>query len=123
MNTWRARSSGSSSSSSPSSIVSVPPPSQRVRLIAPWASTKSTACPTVRISPPARRTSHAVGVLELLHERVQVERVGLEILLEAGLGVDRVRVDVELVGQVGLDQGEDLLAACARVIAAGRLAA
>ena len=26
---------------------------------------------------------HAVGVLELLHERVEVERVGLEVLLEA----------------------------------------
>ncbi len=30
-----------------------------------------------------------VGVLELLHERVEVERVRLEVLLEAGLLVDR----------------------------------
>ena len=53
---------------------------------------------------------HAVGVLELLHERVQVERVRLEVLLEAGALADRVGLDVELVGEVLLDQGEHLLA-------------
>ena len=66
-----------------------------------WARTKSTAWPTVRIS---RRLlvghAHAVGVLELLDERVEVERVGLEVLLEARGLVDARRVDVELVGQV-----------------------
>ena len=48
------------------------------------ARTKSTACPTVRIS---RRLlvgdRDPVGVLELLHQRVQVERVRLQVLLEA----------------------------------------
>ena len=54
--------------------------------------------------------AHAVGVLELLHERVQVERVGLEVLLEARVLADRRRLDVELVGEVRLDQREHLLA-------------
>ena len=54
--------------------------------------------------------AHAVGVLELLHERVQVQRVGLQILLEARRVADRRGVHVEFVGQVGLDQREHLLA-------------
>ena len=42
----------------------------------------------------------AVGVLELLDERVEVERVGLEVLLEARVLVDARRIEVELVGEV-----------------------
>ena len=53
---------------------------------------------------------HAVGVLELLHERVEVERVRLEVLLEARLLLDARRVELELVGQVRADGGEDLFA-------------
>src|SRR5919201_3667987 len=53
---------------------------------------------------------HPVGVLELLDERVEVQRVGLQVLLEARRLVDAGRIDLELVGQVGLDQREDLFA-------------
>ena len=57
---------------------------------------------------------HAVGVLELLHERVEVERVGLEVLLEARRLADRVGLDVELVGEVLADQRSKT---CSRVMA------
>src|SRR5262245_21623385 len=53
---------------------------------------------------------HAVGVLELLDKRVEVQRVGLEVLLEARRLVDARRIDLELVGQVRTDQREDLFA-------------
>src|SRR5215207_8420295 len=53
--------------------------------------------------------AHAIGVLELLDERVEVEGVGLEVLLEAGLLGDAVAVDLELVGEVVAHQGEDLV--------------
>ena len=53
---------------------------------------------------------HAVGVLELLHERVEVERVGLEVLLEARRLVDARGIDLELVGEMRLDEAEDLFA-------------
>ncbi len=58
--------------------------------------------------------AHPVGVLELLHERVQIQRVGLEILLEAGRLDDRLGVDVQLVGQVGRGSASST---CSRVIA------
>src|SRR5262249_17899712 len=51
-----------------------------------------------------------VGVLELLDERVEVERVGLEVFFEAGGLIDPGRIEVELVGQVGLDEREHLFA-------------
>ena len=51
-----------------------------------------------------------VGVLELLHERVEVERVGLQVALEVGLLGHPRRVDLQLVGQVGADQLEDFVA-------------
>src|ERR1019366_1382771 len=50
--------------------------------------------------------AHAIGVLELLHERIEVKRVRLEILLEAGLLGDPLDLHVELVGEVGADQLE-----------------
>ena len=53
---------------------------------------------------------HAVGVLELLHERVEVERVGLEVGAKARRLVDPRGIDLELVDEVGLDQREDLFA-------------
>src|SRR4051812_15836227 len=53
---------------------------------------------------------HAVGVLELLYERVEVERVGLEVLPEARGVVDARGIDLELVGEVRLDEREDLFA-------------
>ena len=52
----------------------------------------------------------AVGVLELLHERVEVQRVGLEVLLEARLLGDRLGIEVELVGEVLAHACEDLVA-------------
>ena len=52
---------------------------------------------------------HAVGVLELLHEAVEVERVRLEVLLEARALLDARRIELELVGQVRADVGEDLV--------------
>ena len=52
----------------------------------------------------------AVAVLELLHERVEVERVGLEILLEARLVADRAGIEVELVGEVLAHACENLVA-------------
>src|SRR5436190_42487 len=78
-----------------------------------------TACARIFVSRPAHgqdlrrllvRHLHAIGVLELLDEREEVERVGLEVLLEPRALVDARRVDVELVGQVRLDEGEDFLA-------------
>ena len=51
----------------------------------------------------------AVGVLELLHERVEVERVGLQVLLEARGLLHARRVELQLVGEVGADQREDLV--------------
>ena len=63
---------------------------------------------------------HPVGVLELLDQRVQVERVGLEVLLEARGLADRAGLDVELVGEVLADQCEHVLRAVMRsLIAAG----
>ena len=87
----------------------------------PWASTNSTAWPTVRICAACSSDiAHAVGVLELLHERVEVERVGLQVLLEAGARRDRLRVDVQLVGEVGADQLEDLLGVSALIARRGQ---
>src|SRR3954453_17760206 len=56
------------------------------------------------------RHLHAVGVLELLHQRVEVERVRFEVLLEARPLVDAGGIHVELVGEMRPDQGEDVLA-------------
>src|SRR5262249_34876288 len=53
---------------------------------------------------------HPVGVLQLLDERVEIQRIGLEVLLETGPLVDHRRVDLELVGQVTANQGQDFLA-------------
>ena len=50
-----------------------------------------------------------VAVLELDHQLDQVERVGLEVLLEAGVLADARRVDLELGGQVLANACEDLL--------------
>src|SRR5262249_21615445 len=53
---------------------------------------------------------HAVGVLELLDERVQIERVSLEVLTKPRRFLDPRRIDLELIGQMGADQREHLLA-------------
>ena len=78
MKTCRARSSGSSSSSSRSSFMR---PIGRPRLVG------EDEVDGLADGQDLRRLlvghAHAVGVLELLHERVEVERVGLEILAEA----------------------------------------
>ena len=47
---------------------------------------------------------HVVGVLELLDERVEVQRVGLQVFLEARRLVDASRIDLELVGEMRLDE-------------------
>src|SRR5947208_11803173 len=54
------------------------------------------------------RHRHAVGVLELLDERVEVQGVRLEIVLEVGVLLDPRRVELELVGEVGADGLEDV---------------
>ena len=54
--------------------------------------------------------AHAVGVLELLHEAVEIERVRLQVLLEVGLLLDAGRVELQLVGQMRPDVRDDLLA-------------
>src|SRR5215218_5958191 len=55
------------------------------------------------------RHRHAVAVLELLHERVEVERVGLEVALEVGALLDARRVELELVGEMRTDGVENLV--------------
>ena len=60
---------------------------------------------------------HPVGVLELLHERVQVERVRLEVLLEAGGLDDRAGLDVEPTQTSEL--GEQLFAIVRTAVASG----
>src|SRR3954467_2460270 len=52
----------------------------------------------------------AVVVLELDHQLHQVQRVGLQVLLEARALPDRGRLDLELLGQVGAYALEYLLA-------------
>ena len=96
MKTWRARSSGSSSSSSSSSFIGRP--FCRPRLVGEHEVDRLADGEDLRGLLVGH--AHAVGVLELLHERVEVERVGLEVLLEARLLADRRGLDVELVGQV-----------------------
>ncbi len=77
----------------------------------PLASTKSTACPTVRIrAASSSEMLHAVGVLELLDQRVQIERVGLRVLTKPRGLLNGLGLDLELVHQVGADQREDLFA-------------
>lgn len=51
----------------------------------------------------------AVRIFKLLHQRVEIERVGLKIFLETGLLVDRRPVNVKLVGEVPTDQIKDVL--------------
>src|SRR3954468_15109431 len=53
---------------------------------------------------------HAVGVLELLHQRVEVERIGVEVVAEVRRLAHPRRIELELVGQVVADQLEDLVA-------------
>ncbi len=50
---------------------------------------------------------HAVGILELLHERVEVQRIGFEVDPEIRAVVDPRGIDLELVDEVRLDQGKD----------------
>src|SRR5205814_5401086 len=45
----------------------------------------------------------------LLDQRVEVKGIRIEVLSEAHRLGDRLRVDLELVGEVGPDQREDLL--------------
>ena len=53
--------------------------------------------------------AYAVAVLELDHELHEVERVGLEVFAEAGVGADAGGVDLQLGGQVLPDALEDLV--------------
>ena len=45
-----------------------------------------------------------VRVLELLHERVEVERVGVEVVAEVRALVDARGIELQLVGQMRTDQ-------------------
>ena len=100
---WR-RSSGSSASNARRR-------SRAQVVVGAWATTKSTAWPTERILAACFVGHlHAVGVLELLDERVEVQRVGLQVLLEARRLVDARGIDLELVGEMRLDEAEDLFA-------------
>src|SRR4051812_30256817 len=51
-----------------------------------------------------------VGVLELLHERVEVQRVRREVLPEVGLLGDRGRIGGQLVRQMVAYEGQDFVA-------------
>src|SRR3954452_16202936 len=51
-----------------------------------------------------------VGVLELLHERVEIQRVRREVLPEMGGFGDRGRIGLQLVRQVVAYEGEDFVA-------------
>ena len=51
-----------------------------------------------------------VAVLELHHQLVEVERVGIEVLLEAGPSSICGGVHLQLLGEVVADQAEDLVA-------------
>ena len=53
---------------------------------------------------------HAVRVLELLDQAVEVQGVGLEVLLEPRPLLHARGIELELVGQVRTDVGEDLVA-------------
>ena len=60
---------------------------------------------------------HAEGVLELLHERVEVQRVGLEVDAEVRAVVDPRGIDLELVDEVRLDHREDFVSGhCAETV-------
>ncbi len=52
---------------------------------------------------------HAVGVLELQDERVEIQRIDFQIGLEARAVVDPLGIDVQLVDKVALDEGEHFL--------------
>src|SRR4029079_4340237 len=61
----------------------------------------------------------AVGVLELLDERVEVQRGGVGVLAEGRRVVEARRIDLELVGEMRLDEREDLFAGhCAGTVEA-----
>ena len=51
----------------------------------------------------------AVRVLQLLHQAVEVERVRLEIVLEVGALLHARGIELELVGEVRADVGQDLV--------------
>ena len=51
---------------------------------------------------------HAVGVLELLHQRVEVQRVGRQVLAEVRVFRDARGIQLQLVGQMVPDRVEDL---------------
>ena len=95
----RRSSSGASANSSASQAVrsvigssAAPPYRGRTR-----AQTKSTASPTVSISAASSSlTRIAVAVLELHHQLVEVERVGVQVLAEPRLGLDLLGIDLEL---------------------------
>src|SRR5262249_28937250 len=55
--------------------------------------------------------ANAIAVLQLDHELHEVERVGLEVLLEARAVLDPIGVHLQLAGQVLADALEDLFAA------------
>src|SRR5687768_17341062 len=52
---------------------------------------------------------HAIDVLELLDERVEVQRIGVQVLLEARLLGDPRRIDLQLVREVVADEVEDFV--------------
>src|SRR5215210_1280315 len=52
---------------------------------------------------------HPVGVLELLDERVEVERVRVEVVAEVRGVRDARGIELELVGQMVLDEREDFV--------------
>src|ERR687894_2524362 len=54
------------------------------------------------------RDAHAVAVLELHHERDEVERVGVEVLLEPSALLDVVGLNLELRGEVRPHELENL---------------
>src|SRR4051794_14462893 len=61
-----------------------------------------------------------VGVLELLYERVEIERIGVEVAPEVRALLDAGGIELQLVGQVVADDLEDLVArhGCSGTVAA-----
>src|SRR5689334_25412410 len=64
-----------------------------------------------RLDPRGLLVGHAdaVGVLELLDQRVEIQRIRVEILLEVRGLLDARRIELQLVGQVCADQLEDFV--------------
>src|SRR5947209_8981649 len=104
VNTWRARPSGSSSRRSPSGDRGL-----RRRLGGVRRDVVGGLADGLDLRRLVVRDPHPVTVLELDDELDEVQRIGPQVLAEAGGVSDLRRVDLELVREVRADALEDLL--------------